>query len=392
MLEYIQAILANPVAGGIIGGSFLVSVVWAVVRGAPSKIADTFLHHFTTTLFIDGTRSHNLFKHVEAFVFEHVPESRRIRLRQIDRDNTVPLFGIWYFQYKNRWIRAHIQRIIRDGVPPEYVLELRTYGRCPQYLQGFIRESVPEVEPLPYFFTSLSATWYSRVQTENRTFDDLILNKAQQDRLLDEVTSFKEGAELYRKRGLLHQKGILLYGKPGTGKTTLALTLANLVGPYVYKFSLASLSDNEFRRLWMDKTHGSPVIIDDIDILENTRDRSSDSKSAESKRVSLDTLFSVLDGTFGYTPGTLIFLTTNHIEKLDPALIRNGRIDLQEEILGFDYPEVYEMCLRFLEDEKRAKDFARTVSLPAYPADLQVLLIRELNSRKKTPKLISKAS
>jgi len=90
----------------------------------------------------------------------------------------------------------------------------------------------------------------------------------------------------------------------------------------------------------------------------------------------LSGLLNAIDGTFS-RDGRILIMTTNHPEKIDPALIRKGRADVREHIGLLGAPEVLAMCKHFLGASAGA-EMAETVAVPIAPADLQELLIQKV--------------
>lgn len=129
----------------------------------------------------------------------------------------------------------------------------------------------------------------------------------------------------------------MLYGSPGTGKTSLVRALAEHLDIPVVVFNLATFTNQEFQNKWSDLRGYVPCIalIEDIDNVFEGR-KSLVNGAGYSKPVSFDTLLNTLDGIEN-SDGVFTILTTNRIECLDEALgrptgtegssTRPGRID-----------------------------------------------------------------
>lgn len=179
--------------------------------------------------------------------------------------------------------------------------------------------------------------------------------------------------EWYKKRGIPHTLGILLSGLPGTGKTSSIKAIASITGRHIFNISLRDFTtQNQLFNLFYDesvtvlaegqsKTYYIPIeqrlfVIEDIDCLTDVvidrRLRQVPEKSG-SDQVNLSFLLNLLDGVLEI-PNRLLIITSNYPEKLDPALIRPGRIDL---IVKFDtctvktiktmFETFYEMSIEF---------------------------------------------
>jgi chaperone BCS1 len=171
--------------------------------------------------------------------------------------------------------------------------------------------------------------------------------------IIDDLITFSGGEEFYLRIGRAWKRGYLLYGPPGTGKSTMIAAMANLLGYDIYDLELTAVRDNtELRKLLIETSSKSVIVIEDIDCsLDLTGQRRNLNKKKEkddidkgprrkeletenrTSQVTLSGLLNFIDGLWSACGGErLIVFTTNHIEKLDPALIRKGRMDKHIEL------------------------------------------------------------
>lgn len=137
----------------------------------------------------------------------------------------------------------------------------------------------------------------------------------------EDIKDFISKENWYNERGIPYKRGYLLYGPPGNGKTSMLLGIANHFKKNVYFLDVNELSDdNQLISLFNDVNEGSILVFEDIDACYTNRE-------SESK-ISFSSMLNCLDGAFS-KHGLIVIMTTNHIEKLDPALIRDGRIDVK---------------------------------------------------------------
>jgi DNA polymerase III delta prime subunit len=143
--------------------------------------------------------------------------------------------------------------------------------------------------------------------------------------LLDDVRSFFSKRSWYAQMGIPWRRGYLLYGPPGTGKTSMAFALAGELHLNLCWLSLTNpkLNDQTIAMLLQKTPARSLILIEDVDAFFAARQKQDDRIA-----VSFSGLLNALDGVAAQE-GRIIFLTTNHRELLDPALIRPGRIDVE---------------------------------------------------------------
>jgi len=175
-------------------------------------------------------------------------------------------------------------------------------------------------------------SWEESHMLAVKPIDKIFIEKGDKEELLEDLKVFTNSKEWYEDRGIPYKRGYVLYGPPGTGKTSLCLAIASHLKRDVYTVNLkALLNDNDLIAIFRRAAAGSVIIIEDIDVYFTGRE-----KGKEECKVSFSTLLNCLDGAF-YKEDTILIITTNKIETLDPALLRPGRIDKKIEVT---YPSV----------------------------------------------------
>lgn len=194
---------------------------------------------------------------------------------------------------------------------------------------------------------------------EPRPMDTIFLDGNIKQEITDHLDKWLQNEDIYKKRGLTFKTGILLYGIPGTGKSSLATAIATYLD-----CSLITIDTTKFQYLNISEISDSinadddryVVLIDEVDTIFTSRDKE-DASDKEIENTSK--LLSFLDSP--QSPSNVVFVcTTNYYERLDKALVRRGRINLEENLTDISFDTAQKMCYSFdLGEDKTNELFAR---------------------------------
>ncbi|KAJ3009644.1 hypothetical protein HKX48_007814, partial [Thoreauomyces humboldtii] len=209
---------------------------------------------------------------------------------------------------------------------------------------------------------------------KRRPVASVVLGDGLADRILNDVKTFMSGGKWYHDRGIPYRRGYLLHGPPGSGKTSFIQALA---GELEYNICVMNLSERGMTddRLSHLLNHAPPrsiILLEDVDAA--FINRSQTDKQGFQSMVTFSGLLNSLDGVTS-SEERIIFMTTNHVSRLDPALIRPGRVDMQCLLDDCTGPQARTMFLRFFQGEEELADrFVEAVGFDRHkvsPAQLQ---------------------
>ena len=177
-----------------------------------------------------------------------------------------------------------------------------------------------------------------------------------------EIVDFLKKPEKYQRMGARVPKGVLLYGKPGTGKTLIAKAIAGEADvPFIsmsgseFIEMFAGLGASRVRKLFEKARKLAPciVFIDEIDAIGSRR--TSNSGAETENNQTLNQLLVEMDG-FSSEETIIVLAATNRPEMLDNALLRPGRFDRQITIPTPDLRGRLDILKIHAKDKKISED------------------------------------
>ncbi|KAI3799695.1 hypothetical protein L1987_34994 [Smallanthus sonchifolius] len=191
-------------------------------------------------------------------------------------------------------------------------------------------------------YTKYPTAWTPVNLDHPATFETVAMDAGVKETVMKDLDRFLRRREYYRKVGKAWKRGYLLYGPPGTGKSSLIAAMANYLNFDIYDLELTNIhSDSELRRLLVATANRSILVVEDIDCSVELHDRVQveAAKAAAKKnqrhgypeepKVTLSGFLNFIDGLWSSCGDErIIIFTTNRKDKLDPALVRPGRMDV----------------------------------------------------------------
>ena len=385
----------NEMFIGVITASSIGTALY-LARAFPATLWRMALRYASVTLEVDNTDPG--FDWIKVWLAQHpyVRRSRKLRLsgRQYRLDagqsgesdawNLVPGEGRHVFMHKGRPVMLNywIDEENSKGRFLRQHFHLRTVGRSQNFLRALVSEAATlcTEEDCVQVHDWRDGYWEISCRKRPRPMESVILPRAQADRLIADARWFFKAGDWYAERGIPYRRGYLFSGPPGTGKSSVVLALASHFGKPVYALNLASVSqDSVLMEAFAAVPQDALLLVEDIDAIRIAKSRTDGQDKKDGPQgggfTTLSGLLNAIDGVAA-PEGRLLVMTSNHPEHLDPALIRPGRIDLQEwfDLLGPD--EIRRMFLRFHPGrEADAVRFAHAIGRPISPAELQCILL-----------------
>lgn len=271
------------------------------------------------------------------------------------------------------WYRGHYIRISRSELPdgPFYTKEILTMKILARdhkivnqlLLDAKVAWKTAKEEFVSIYSSNTKNEWRLITSRPKRPLSSIVLDVGVKEKILDDAKDFLDNKRWYAERGIPFRRGYLLYGAPGSGKTSIIHSLAGELGLDVYIISLSrsGLDDNALQDLIADLPEKCIALMEDVDAAFHhsiTRNPESPEKkllaegkatgpsSNDTSKISLSGLLNALDGV-GAQEGRLLFATTNRYEALDAALRRPGRMDVHVEFKLASKHQAAELFKRF---------------------------------------------
>ncbi|KAF2673932.1 P-loop containing nucleoside triphosphate hydrolase protein [Microthyrium microscopicum] len=212
--------------------------------------------------------------------------------------------------------------------------------------------------------------WARALERPSRPVETVVLADNRKAELIADVHEYllPTTRRWYARRGIPYRRGYLFHGPPGTGKSSLSFALAGLFGLEVYLISLLdpNLTETDLTALFNSLPRRCIVLLEDIDSAGLKRPGAPADKMIRPRRgktsgpeeppasngISLSGLLNAIDGVASHE-GRVLVMTTNFPERLDDALIRPGRVDMQIRFTLATKHQIREIFVRMYDNEAK---------------------------------------
>lgn len=245
-----------------------------------------------------------------------------------------PAPGLHFLFYKRKLMILYRERKDTQGKGDTVALGFREtftfklFSRNKQVVYDLIEEARVAAHPIDSERLRVLRPdyneWCEITKRALRPLKSVILDDDLSGHILRDVRQFIESEKWYNDIGIPYRRGYLLSGPPGNGKSSLVTAIASELRLDICTLNLSnhSLNDERLMELMANVPMNSLVLIEDIDCIFHAR-----KKVEEGENITFSGLLNAIDGIMS-SEGRILFLTTNHKEVLDPALIRPGRVDM----------------------------------------------------------------
>jgi ATP-dependent 26S proteasome regulatory subunit len=340
-------------------------------------------------------------------------EERNEKEKSSSRTDKITIY-IYSYKYSVSYLKNYV-----DNITEKYLSSIKKNRVNKRFIYCLERVNIEKDEDSPLDI------WREDNFESARTFDNIFFDG--KNEIISKIDFFLRNKDWYYKKGIPYSLGIGLHGPPGTGKTSFIKALANYTNRHIIVLSLKVIKtkrqlerfffenryneDNEKDDISFDK---KIIVFEDIDCIgdivldRNKKEEKSTtikadsdnikigdvlqsicelnesgttkimSKINEEEAITLDDILNLWDG-IRETPGRILIISSNHYEKLDPALVRPGRIDITHELNNVSHNTLAEMYLNLFETKIDREKLVNVEQFLYSPAEIINIYVANKN-------------
>lgn len=410
---YIEPLLQNEFFVGIVLAGILTGLFYSL-RSIPRNIWEFVKWKTLTVLTVNSTD--DIFPWIDKWLIEETKygeKCHRLRINEVynglDESPTVLGVGVGthYFIHNRAPIKV-VREVLDDAKTGSFKLNEKMTFTSPskKAIIGLFNEAhdLSKHREDMKIYTSNTHGFCEVRGISPRPLDTIYCEGDSIEEIVKRIDSFFKNKEWYIKRGIPWRLGIFLHGPPGTGKSSVARALASYFNKSLYVVHLGSMySDSSLFSNMREVQPNSFVLMEDIDCAGanaiNSREKKDQPETGsiandndeESSGISLSALLNSIDGVMA-PEGRVLIMTSNHPEKIDPALLREGRVDIRVELGKIGPSEIHRMLDKIFDvnatiNEKAIKRLYDS-GLEWTPSYAQEVMIRAGNRDRAIDQLI----
>lgn len=327
--------------------------------------------------------------------------------RLITKDNNICALTMGTKYYlkvgKNNYMHVDVHQL-SDSSPWCQEMSLVFYGKNKKLLKKKILEKLYKKLGNNKITIHQIGSTNAEYKLEPHTFDSVILYPDVKKKIITGLMNWYKSKDWYKDHQMIHKIGVLLYGEPGCGKSSVIRAISTMFhnAPIIMLDTMnieSGIRDLISKRRLIDGP--MLVVFEDFDMMFFNREDDTNENIVQNGNIQTSStvttnvvtttdgnhdmntnknqnlMFQILDGMYS-TEDTIYIATTNHIDKIDPAMIRHGRFDIQEELKPFDE----ERAIKFLKLFGLNENFFKSniegkYDMPIQPSKLQAIIMED---------------
>lgn len=347
------------------------AIIWLIMKIYNSGMLARFLFKYQSIV-INSDHQH-FYKLAEHYYKNHTNDIKTIILRMDDGQQQIILDTLKDKSIIDGKINIHLHED-KNNTTPSYKLIFASYlniNEIDKYIQEIIKSYKRLQNNLLVVYNidvevtekSRKIKWKYSALTSNRTVTNNIVSKDVHTMFYEDLETFTQSEESYKRRGIQFKRGYFIHGKPGSGKSTLWESIANELQYPVFRLDMSIPTNNaEVSKLmnsiydWIAPNDKHILLLEDLDRSEMF------SIHKPQRHITMDSILNLLDGrgahgriTIGTANNINIIKGSRYSEIDGTALFRPGRFDREIEINDCTIDQIEGILKLYFEIPKETK-------------------------------------